>query len=474
MNPQNNKPVRVRFAPSPTGNLHIGSLRTALFNWLFARHHNGTFLIRVEDTDVVRSTKKFEHSLMESLAWTGIISDEPLMYQASRMELYRQFAEQLLKENKAYKCFCTEVELQEKREATQERQDTYQYDKRCRALVDSDSSNQKPFVVRFKVVIDSENFIFADDIKGQVSIPAEQVDDFVLLRSDGTVTYNFANVIDDNEMQITQVIRGEEHLFNTPKQILLYQAFGYEAPSYAHIPLILGPSGQKLSKRDGATSVVEYKKEGYLPQALCNYLVRLGWSHGDQEIFTQQEMIEHFSLHGINRSGAKFDIEKLKWVNSFYIKALTPAAIIELFAKDLEKDIAQDTPDLTDEQRQAWVTLYQDRSSTLKELYDQVVKSYNLPASYDWENLRKLIEKDSVIILQLLQQEFVNLEFEKHQLSEKVKAFCKLHNYKMSEIAQLLRFALTGSISGPSIFDMMVLLGSREVQKRISGVIAEF
>ncbi|HSW75421.1 MAG TPA: glutamate--tRNA ligase [Candidatus Saccharimonadales bacterium] len=473
MKPQNNKPVRVRFAPSPTGHLHIGSLRTALFNWLFARHHHGIFLIRIEDTDVVRSTKEYEHSLLESLAWTGIVSDEPLMYQASRMELYRQYAQQLIAQGKAYKCYCKQTELQEKREETQQRQDTYQYDKACRALGD-DSSNPNPYVVRFKVVIDSENFIFHDEIKGEVSIPAQQIDDFVLLRSDGTVTYNFANVIDDHETAITHVIRGEEHLFNTPKQILLYQAFGFQAPSYGHIPLILGPSGQKLSKRDGATSVVEYKNEGYLPQALCNYLVRLGWSYGDQEIFTQQEMIQHFSLQGINRSGAKFDIEKLKWVNSFYIKALTPQEIIEIFSKDLKRNLAQDTSAWTQDQRQTCISLYQDRVSTLTELYDQVVKSYNPPASYDWENLRQLIEKDAVIILQLLQQEFVNLEFEKHQLSEKVKAFCKLHNYKMSEIAQLLRFALTGSISGPSIFDMMVLLGCKEVQKRMSGVIAEF
>jgi glutamyl-tRNA synthetase len=471
MKSTNSRPVRVRFAPSPTGNLHIGSLRTALFNWLFARHYNGTFLIRIEDTDVVRSTQEFEDSLMQSLAWTGIVADEPMIHQKSRMKIYQDFAQKLLDENKAYKCFCSESDLQKKRESTVERLETYQYDKTCRTISNQESG--KPYVVRFKVEIASELFTFADDIKGQVSIPSDQIDDFVLLRTDGTVTYNFANVIDDNEMQISQVIRGEEHLFNTPKQILLYRAFGYEIPDFAHIPLILGPSGQKLSKRDGATSVVEYKKDGYLPQALCNYLVRLGWSHGDQEIFTVSEMIEHFSLKHINHSGAKFDFEKLKWVNSFYIKSLTPAQIEELFIKDLDKNLANCTPDWTEDQRHGWITLYQDRSSTLKDLYDQVLKSYFLPESYDRQSLDELIEKDTIIILELLKEELDTVkEFQKHELSDKIKAFCKQHNYKMSQVSQLLRYALIGSISGPSVFDMIVLLGPDDVKKRMSVVIA--
>ena len=253
----------------------------------------------------------------------------------------------------------------------------------------------------------------------------------------------------------------------------MYQALDYVIPEFAHIPLILGPSGQKLSKRDGATSVIEYKKDGYLAPALCNYLVRLGWAYGDQEIFTIHEMIQHFSLSGVHCSGAKFDLEKLKWVNSHYIKQLTPDQIMQLFVQDLEKDFIAATPDWTMQQRQAWITLYQDRASTLKELYELVMKSYFLPVSYDWEGLRKLIAKDAVIILQLLQQELVKLEFDKIKLSERVKAFCKTHDYKMAEISQLLRFVLIGSLSGPSVFEMMVLLGSNEVQKRISIVLAE-
>lgn len=473
MNSNKNSSVRVRFAPSPTGHLHIGSLRTALFNWLFARHHGGTFLIRIEDTDLQRSTKEFENSLMESLKWTGIVSDEPMLHQSQRFETYQNVAQQLLAAGKAYKCFCTEEELQKKRERTVARQDTYQYDRTCRDLTSDQIPKNKSFVVRFKVEIDGSQFDFADLIKGEVSIPSEQIDDFVLLRTDGIVTYNFAVVVDDAESKITHIIRGEEHLFNTPKQILLYQALGHRVPEFAHIPLILGPSGQKLSKRDGATSVVEYKTEGFLPHALCNYLVRLGWAFGDQEIFSTDEMIQHFSLAGVHRSGAKFDIEKLKWMNGCYIKKLTPEEIVELFSKNLQKDFIKTTQDWTDDQRFAWISLYQDRVGTLKELYDLIVQAYFLPVTYDWESLRKLIAKDAVIILQLLQQELSSLEFEKTKLLNTIKAFCKTHDYKMADIAQLLRFVLLGSLSGPSVMDMLVLLGPVEVSKRIQVVLSE-
>ncbi len=473
MNSIKNNLVRVRFAPSPTGHLHIGSLRTALFNWLFARHHGGTFLIRIEDTDLERSTKEFEDSLMQSLTWTGINSDEPILHQSKRFEIYQKVARDLVQQGKAYKCFCTEEELTKKRERTVARQDTYQYDKTCRNLTSDQISSDKPYVIRFKVQTDGQHFNFIDLIKGEVAIPYEQIDDFVLLRTDGIVTYNFAVVVDDSESKISHIIRGEEHLFNTPKQILLYQALGRAVPEFAHIPLILGASGQKLSKRDGATSVVEYKLDGFLPQALCNYLVRLGWAFGDQEIFTSQEMIEHFSLSGVHRSGAKFDMEKLKWINGCYIKQLSLEQIVELFSKNLQKDFVKTTIDWTDEQRFAWISLYQDRAGTLKELYDLIVQAYFLPIAYDWENLRKLIAKDAVIILQLLQQELSMLEFEKNKLLETIKAFCKTHDYKMAEISQLLRFALIGSISGPSVMEMLVLLGPVEVQKRIQVVLAQ-
>lgn len=466
------KSVRVRFAPSPTGYLHIGSLRTALFNWLFAQRYKGSFLLRIEDTDRARSTKEFEESILKSLAWTGIIPDESIVYQFEHLGLHKKVVELLLQENKAYKCFCSEEYLQEKKDKALSKQQTYQYDKTCRVLDSSSYDENRPYVVRFKINIPTDTFTFHDEIKGDVTVPFEQIDDFVILRSDDTVTYNFAVVQDDHDMKITHIIRGEDHLLNTVKQILLYQALGYDVPLFAHIPLILGDRGQKLSKRDAITSVVEYQKEGYLADALCNYLVRLGWSHGDQEIFTAQEMYDFFSLEGVHTSGAKFDLEKLRWMNAQYIKKHTPKELVELMQKNLVQNIVNRTPLWQEADLLSWIKLFQDRVYTLQELFDELMRAYLLPTSYDWDNLRKIIAKDSIVILQLLQQEFENVEFAKEPLSELLKEFCKSHEYKMANIAQLLRFALIGSTSGASVFDMMVLFGKREVRHRMSHVIS--
>ncbi len=466
------KPIRVRFAPSPTGSLHIGSLRTALFNWLFARRYNGVFLLRIEDTDRARSTKEYEESILQSLAWTGIIPDEPIVYQFARLDVHKKIVDQLLAEKKAYKCFCSEEKLQEKKERALSKQQTYQYDKTCRLSAPEPQDKNPRFVVRFAIDIPGDTFTFHDEIKGDVTVPGDQIDDLVILRSDDTVTYNFAVVQDDHDMKVSHIIRGEDHLLNTVKQILLYQALGYEVPVFAHIPLILGDRGQKLSKRDAITSVVEYQKEGFLAEALCNYLVRLGWSHGDQEIFTPSEMAGLFSLEDVHTSGAKFDLEKLRWINAQYIKKQTPAELLELLQDNMSTDIVAVTPDWKELDRLQWIQLFQDRVHTLQELCDELTKAYSLPASYDWDSLRKIIAKDSIVILQLLQQEFENVEFAKEQLSALIKEFCKSHEYKVANIAQLLRFALLGTISGPSVFDMMVLFGKREVQRRMSHVIA--
>lgn len=465
--------VRVRFAPSPTGHLHIGSLRTALFNWLFARHYGGTFLVRIEDTDRQRSTKEFEQSILQSLEWTGITPDEEIIYQFDRLETHKQVVEKLLQEGKAYKCFCPELELTAKKEAAIGRQETYQYDKSCRILSQDQNYQDQPYVVRFAVDITGDTFSFMDEIKGEVTIPSVQVDDFIILRSDDTVTYNFAVVQDDHDMKVSHVIRGEDHLLNTVKQILLYQALGYQVPKFAHIPLILGPSGQKMSKRDGSTSVVEYKRDGYLAQALCNYLVRLGWAHGDQEIFTIEEMVKYFSLDGVHKSGAKFDKEKLNWMNSVYIKEKMPEDIFELFKKNLDEDPASATEYWSEQDCLAWIALYQDRVHTLRELYQEIVTAYSLPAAYDWDALGQIIENDQKDILQLLQHLFETTDFEKQILLKAVKELCKEHGYKMAQIAQFLRFVLLGTLSGPSVFDMIILFGKQEVQKRIKKVLAQ-
>ncbi len=466
------KSVRVRFAPSPTGDLHIGSLRTALFNWLFAKHYKGTFLIRVEDTDRARSTKEYEQSIIQSLEWTGIVSDEPIVYQFDQLSLHKSIVDRLIKEGKAYKCFCPEKELQSKKEKVILQQETYQYDKSCRMLPQDQQQEDQPYVVRFQVDLDQEIFTFTDAIKGEISVPTAQIDDFIILRSDQTVTYNLAVVQDDFDMNITHVIRGEDHLINTVKQILLYQALGYPIPVFAHIPLILGRSGQKLSKRDAITSVESYKKQGYLAEALCNYLVRLGWSYEDKEMFTQQEMIDLFSLEGVHKSGAKFDNDKLLWMNSVYLKEKSIDELMGLMQHNLLLDLQKQTSLWSEIVRASWIALYLARVDTLYDLYEKVVQAYALPMRYDWDALKQIIAKDVIVVLQLLQQEFESVEFDKQQLLSLTKDFCKTHEYKMADIARLLRFALLGTISGPSVFDMMVLYGKSEVQLRISHVIS--
>ena len=282
-------PVRVRFAPSPTGHLHIGSLRTALFNWLFARHIQGTFLLRIEDTDIERSKAEYTQSIMGSLAWCGLTPDEPVVIQSDRIKEHQRVAQQLIKEGKAYRCICTPQEVEQRIQAQSGDDHSFaKYDGTCR---DAGHDGSKPSVIRFKIGA-IHDVSFDDIIRGPIRVNTQELDDFIIIRSDGTPMYNFVVVVDDAFMRITHVIRGEDHIPNTIKQILLYQACNYQLPQFAHLPMILGPSGEKLSKRDGAVSALEYKHNGYLPDALINYLARLGWAHGDQEIFTRQELIE--------------------------------------------------------------------------------------------------------------------------------------------------------------------------------------
>jgi len=328
MNKNNN--VRVRFAPSPTGYLHIGNLRTALFNWLFARHYDGTFLVRLEDTDRERSTKEYADSLFDILEWIGLTSDEPVIKQTDRFGEYKQLIEQLLEQGKAYRCFCSSEEIEARQKAAGLDPAYAGYDSFCANGTHGKNDSSKPYVIRFKIPRNIEEITFNDLIRGQITVKTAELDDFVIARSDGTPTYNFVVVIDDAAMRITHVIRGEDHISNTPKQIFLYQAFGYKVPQFAHMPLILGPSGARLSKREAATSVVDYRGEGYLPDALINYLARLGWSHGDQEIFTRQELIDYFTIDNVGKKGSIFDKEKLDWVNGLYMRQVANVKLHKL------------------------------------------------------------------------------------------------------------------------------------------------
>lgn len=462
----NNK-VKVRFAPSPTGFLHIGGLRTALFNWIFARQHAGSFLVRIEDTDRERFSQAYEDAIINSLQWAGISADEPYVYQYIRQPEHQKAVDYLIAQGKAYYCFCTIEELQQKREFAQKEKETYIYDKSCRDRKTTLEDLQKPYVVRFKVEVATEFLVFDDMIRGKVSLPTEHIDDFVLSRSDGSMTYNFAVVIDDHFMEISHVIRGEDHIVNTAKQILLYQAYDWAIPAFGHVPLILGPTGQKLSKRDAAVGVQEYKDKGFLPQALCNYLVRLGWSHGDQEVFTTEELINYFKVTDVNTHGAIFDYQKLLWLNGVYIKNLSAVQLSDALYQNLEINLDELVSGFSDEQMYATIDLYKDRSQTLCQLVEGLVQVYKKPEQYDLDFMKESIIDAKNLLLQLVEQLRLQENFTKESIQNCVKVFAKNNNLTFSLIAQLIRTALIGSPHGPGIFDMMQILSKDESIARL-------
>ncbi|MDH3383651.1 MAG: glutamate--tRNA ligase, partial [Deltaproteobacteria bacterium] len=365
--------VVTRFAPSPTGYLHIGGARTALFNWLFARRNGGTFLLRIEDTDRERSTPEAVKEILEGLMWLGITWDEGPFFQTERMERYRAEAERLLAAGKAYRCVCTPGELDSRREAARARGETPRYDRKCRELRPSEAEG-KPFVVRYRSPLSGTTTI-RDLLRGDVDYENGELDDLILLRSDGLPTYNFVVVVDDASMGITHVLRGDDHLNNTPRQILLYEALGYPLPRFGHFPLIHGMGGGKLSKRQDDVSVTAYRDRGYLPEAMVNYLVRLGWSHGDQEIFSLEELQKIFSLESVGKSPSRFDPEKLLHLNAHYIKTGSPERLASLLVPFLGKREIEAEPS-------PWlakaVRTFQERSRTLSEMAESSVYYFRL------------------------------------------------------------------------------------------------
>ncbi|MBV8661253.1 MAG: glutamate--tRNA ligase [Candidatus Dependentiae bacterium] len=465
---KNQSKVRVRFAPSPTGHLHIGGLRTALFNWLFAHHVGGAFLVRIEDTDRDRFSDEYEFAITSSLQWAGIKSDEPIVYQHARQSEHQKAVDELIAKGKAYYCFCSLDELQQKRESAQDEKETYIYDRSCRARIPTkEEIKNNKYVVRFKVEVDEEYLVFDDLIRGKVSLPTEHIDDFVISRSDGSMTYNFAVVQDDHFMRISHVIRGEDHIVNTGKQILLYKAHGWQVPLFGHVSLILGSTGQKLSKRDAATGVQDYKDKGFLADALCNYLVRLGWSHGDQEIFTTEEMIEYFKISDVSTHGAIFDYNKLLWLNSVYIKAKPAAELCALVNQNLAINLVAKTSAWLQEQREAAINLYKDRSQTLQELVTGVMSLYEAPTNYDAESTTQWVTSDTKNLISDLIKELLHQQFVKQELQDFVKIFAKNRDVKFPVIAQPIRIALIGSSHGPGIFDMLEIIGKDEAIHRL-------
>ncbi len=460
-----NKNVRVRFAPSPTGYLHIGGLRAAFFNWLFARHHQGTFLLRIEDTDLERSKQEYTDAILQTMAWVNLEPDEPVLIQSSRKKEHQELIEQLIKEGKAYKCYCSEQDLVDRHPT----EVFLKYDRYCRNRADRPGV---PYVVRFALPDTRKEITFTDRIRGTVTFEMDQLDDFIIQRSDKSPMYNFVVVVDDAFMKITDVIRGEDHISNTPKQILLYEALGFTIPSFAHLPLILGPSGDRLSKRDAATDVRDYRKKGYLPEALLNYLVRLGWAHGDQEIFTREELINLFSLDAVGKKGAIFDPQKLDWVNAVYIRDTSNNLLLDLIKNDV-------APNLT-EQLQGWdeetilntIGLFKDRVSTLENLSDDLVTFLGGPKSYVDADRSALADKQLAVrgIIECLN---VIEEWNESQLKNGLKSLAKELGVTLFDIAQPIRIALCGKSSGPGVFSMLAYLPKQEAVHRLQKLYEE-
>ncbi|MCP4399774.1 MAG: glutamate--tRNA ligase [bacterium] len=470
--------IRTRFAPSPTGYLHIGGARTALFSWLFARRHQGSFVLRIEDTDAVRSTEEAIQAILDGMSWMGLDWDEGPFYQTDRYDLYRSEAARLLEAGKAYKCYCTAEELDAKRKQASEEGKTPRYDRTCRERSDR-HEEQQPFTLRFKAPLEGATTV-NDLVQGEVTFQHEDLDDIIIQRTDGSPTYNFCVVIDDASMEITHVIRGNDHLSNTPKQILLYQALDFPVPHFAHIPLILGQDRSKLSKRHTATSVTSYRDEGYLPEALVNYLVRLGWSHGDQEIFTVREMIDRFSLEGVGKSPGIFDTEKLLWLNQHYLKEAEPAGIAQLLFPYLQKNYVPLTSACTPEERLSadspWlhdiIRLQQERSKTLVEMAADLDYYFLNRVEYQEKARKKILRPVAADLLEKILEPLETAEtFSPDALEQLMREFMERHELKLVKIAQPIRVALTGGTASPGLFDVMSLLGKTCVIQRIQQAI---
>jgi len=462
--------IRVRFAPSPTGHLHIGGARTALFNLLFAKHNNGVFILRIEDTDRTRSTDEYIESIMEGMKWLDLAWDEGPYRQTDRFDVYRRYAENLVAEGKAYYCYCSPEELEEHRKEAMAKGESPKYDGRCRHLHEP-PSDKKP-AVRFKMPREG-NIVVHDLIKGEVVFDNAQLDDLIIVRSDGTPTYNFTVVVDDVDMKITHVIRGDDHLNNTPKQIHIYNAFGYQVPLFAHLSMILGSDKTRLSKRHGATSVITYKDMGYLPDALVNYLVRLGWSYGDQEVFTRDELIQHFSFENVGTSSAVFNPEKLLWLNSQYIIHSDPAKLADLVLPFLiNAGIIKEGQTLDKTWLAKAITTLQERSKTLIELAESLGYYIAEDVEYVQKAKEKFLNEKSRPYLIELKEVLEKLEdFSPSALEDIFKALAEKHTVKLGVIAQPVRVAMTGKTESPGIFEVLEIAGKEKTLKRLDKAI---
>ncbi|WP_265023292.1 glutamate--tRNA ligase [Wolbachia endosymbiont (group A) of Epistrophe grossularia] len=470
--------VVTRFAPSPTGFLHIGGARTALFNWLYAKHHGGKFLLRIEDTDRKRSTQEAIDAIIEGLRWLGMSYDGEIVYQSKRIERHIEVANLLVERGRAYHCYCPEDEVAEKKAKAREEGKIYKH--KCTTKPPSCHPSSRHWknmwsragmtsgvrsVVRFKVP-DSQEIVIDDKIYGQIKVNSNQLDDIVILRSDNTPTYIFAVVVDDHDAGITDIIRGSDHLTNTFKQLLIYQALDFDIPRFAHVPLIHGEDGNKLSKRHGATSVCDYEKMGILPKAMRNYLLRLGWSHGNDEIISDEQAIEWFNLESIGRSPARLDFKKLEHLNNHYISNMSNEDILALI-------LGENT--LTDKKKNyllQGLTELKKRANYLAELLD-LAQFYIRDPPLDLSEEAEQIVKSNLNIIKLLASFLSKIgdeNWNKGFLSSQIKECAKLHDMKISDVYHSLRAPITGVMDAPGIIDIMVILGKDECIRRLQAI----
>ncbi len=458
--------IVTRFPPSPTGYLHVGGARTALFNWLYARHTQGRFVLRIEDTDKVRSTKASVDAIFEALEWLGIDWDDGPYFQSERFDLYTEYIDKLIQSGHAYYCTCSPEKIDAMRKKAMAAGGKPKYDGTCR---EKGLTRSADAVVRFKAPLVGSTII-KDVIKGHIEFQNSELDDFVIARSDGSPTYNFVVVVDDITMGINTIIRGDDHVMNTPKQIQLYKALGCELPVYGHVPMVLGPDRARLSKRHGAMSVTAYRDMGYLPEAVLNYLVRLGWSHGDQEFFHTDELIEKFSLENIGKSAGIFDQEKLQALNADHIQAMAPDRLYPHLQPFLEKAGYDPGPG---EYIETIITTLNQRSKTLEEMAAAAGFYFADEIEYEEKAAKKFLKPTALEPVRLLAERLTALEvFEEKALEDVFRAVMDETGLKLGKIAQPVRVALTGRTASPGIFEIIEIIGREKVLKRLARAIA--
>ena len=464
------KKVATRFAPSPTGALHIGGVRTALFNWLYSKNHNGKFYLRVEDTDKERSKDEFKDQIIQSLKWIGINYDGEEYIQSKKVDDHIKVANELLKNGNAYKCYCSSEEIEEQKKRARQKKIPYIYDRKWRDKKESDAPKDIKPVIRFKSKIDGTS-ILKDLVQGDVEIDNNTIEDFIILRNDGTPTYNLSASVDDHQMNMTHIIRGDDHKINTFKQIQIYQAMKWELPSFAHIPLIHTIEGKKLSKRDQASTLDDYSKIGIMPDALRNYLLRLGWSYKDKEIFTLEESIKFFNLEGIGKSPSKLDMSRILSMNEHYIKNINENDLftqLTEYCKLYKSEIQSDKKDKIKKS----LTFLKNKAKTLEDIFNNGQYIIKDEVDFNKDDL-KLIDDKARKVISDFNDQFEKIDLPSREILEPiVNGLIKSHDTNFKGVGQPLRIALTGSKFGPGIYDIILSLGKEEVQKRLRAKIA--